>query len=326
MALVFMEGFESQYADEFQHGVIASNGRYTGSTWLLGAAAGAYYPVPGFESTLTQFTLGFAILRGSNWVSSNLLGVAFNGTNQLHFACSATNALQLYRSSGNVLLYESAPSFLVNNAWYYIELSATLATGATGSWELRVNGQTLGSGSSVITAATTNTMNQVSPARGNQSVWVDDFYVTDTANDFKGEVSIVGMFPNGNGNYSQLTGSDGNSTDNYLLVDEVPPSSADYVGSSVDGNKDTYTMSDLPSGTGNILAVQTQTIAAKTQANLKRYRTVLRSGGTDEVSSDVYVGATYVQHGVILETSPFTATAWTESELNAMEFGIEVRP
>lgn len=324
MALVYMNGFESQNSSEIPIGSFASNGRFgSGRTWQITANNVGFFFIPIYDD-LTQFTAGLAVLRNTSWsVASNIVTFSSNTGDNIRLASTVTNGLQLIQ--GSTVIYETSPGFLTNGSWYYFELSCVLATGATGSWELRANGQVLGSGSSVRTAGTNVSFTQIGLNRGGQNVFLDDVYVDDTAGQFKGEVSIIALTPNGNGNYSQLTGSDGNSTDNYLLVDDVPASSADYVGSATDGHKDTYTFTDLPSGTGNIIAVRPLFNAAKSNANLKKYRAVMRSGGVDQTGSDFFLGGTYAESGEILTQSPFTATTWTESEINGMEVGFEVR-
>lgn len=325
MALVYMNGFEhAPTATVLPVGGIATNGRYDSArTWQVTAGnVGLFYLPTG--SSLSQATVGLAILRNSSWsLAGTMFSLADNATDNIRVASTAGNGVQLYQ--GATLLYDSAAGILANGSWYYFELSVVLATGATGSWELRMNGQTLGSGTTVRTAASTTNFNTIGVNRGAQTVYVDDIYVNSTAADFAGEVSIIRLTPNGNGTYSQLVGSDGNSTDNYLLVDEVPASTADYVASSAAGDKDTYTFSDLPSGTGNIIAIQPLFYAAKSAANIKKFRAVMRSGGSNQNGSDLFLGGTYEHVGEIITLSPFTSSAWTESEVNGMEVGFEVR-
>lgn len=324
MTLVYMNGFESQDATEIPIGSFAANGRYgSGRSWQITANNNGFFFIP-INNNLTQFTAGLAVLRNSSWaVAANIVTFSSNTGDNIRLASTVSNGLQLIQ--GSTVIYETAPGYLVNGSWYYFELSCVLATSATGSWELRSNGAVLGSGSTVRTAGTDVSFTQIGLNRGGQNVFMDDVYVDDTAGQFKGEISIIGLTPNGNGTYSQLVGSDGNSTDNYLLVDDVPASSADYVGSATAGQKDTYAMTDLPTGTGNILAVRALFTAAKSNANLKKYRYVLRSGGSDQTGSDIFLGGTYAESGEILTQSPFTASAWTESEINGMEVGFEVR-
>lgn len=50
------------------------------------------------------------------------------------------------------------------------------------------------------------------------------------------------LSPDGNGTYSQWIGSDGNSLNNYALVDERPPNTSDYVYSSGTNYLDSYMM------------------------------------------------------------------------------------
>lgn len=68
-------------------------------------------------------------------------------------------------------------------------------------------------------------------------------------NDWPGPGSIGYLRPNGNGASSQWAGSDGNSTDNYLLLDETPPNGVtDYIQSNTSGQIDDWTLTDTPAG------------------------------------------------------------------------------
>ena len=87
----------------------------------------------------------------------------------------------------------------------------------------------------------------------------DDVYLVDTSapnGDFLGDVRVAYLAPNGNGASSQFVGSDLNSVDNYLLVDEVPANDdTDYVQSDVLNNIDTYALADLPANAGVVKSV-----------------------------------------------------------------------
>ena len=76
----------------------------------------------------------------------------------------------------------------------------------------------------------------------------DDLYIDDSTGESSASpLPINRFFPltlDGNGNYAQWLGSDGNSTDNYLLLDERGPSTSDYVVVSGANLNDSYTMSN----------------------------------------------------------------------------------
>lgn len=140
-----------------------------------------------------------------------------------------------------------------------------------------------------------------------------------------GDVRIEVLRPNGNGNSSQLLGSDGNSTDNYLLVDEATHNDADYVGSATDNQKDTYAYSNLSATAGDVAAVQVVTRALKSDSGAKSIANISRSGANETDAADRGLSQSATPYGDIYETKP-GGGAWTISDVNAMEAGVKVRP
>jgi hypothetical protein len=101
-----------------------------------------------------------------------------------------------------------------------------------------------------------------------------------------GNEFITAIAPNANGTNSGLTGSDGNSTDNYLLVDErvTTGSPATYVDATVAAQKDTYkydVSGSLPSAVTEITFLGTATYAQSSLTGIDGYNTVVRVGGVD---------------------------------------------
>jgi hypothetical protein len=145
-------------------------------------------------------------------------------------------------------------------------------------------------------------------------------------NDFKGDCRVEAIFPNGNGNSSVLVGSDGNSTDNYLLVDENPPNSdTDYVESSTVGDKDTYNYGSITSAFGVVHGVQICPFVKKTDAGVRSIANVARSSGTEADSASQALAATYGYLPTIKEDDPSTpGSRWTVAGVNAAEFGVKV--
>lgn len=140
-----------------------------------------------------------------------------------------------------------------------------------------------------------------------------------------GDVRVETIYPNGNGNSSQFVGSDSNSTDNYLLVDETPYNSdTDYVESSTVGQKDTYAFGNITPATGTVLAVQARLVAKKTDAGTREIKPVYRLSST-EVDGTIYplTNSYAISPGDIQETKP-GGGAWTITDVNNAEFGVKV--
>jgi hypothetical protein len=158
----------------------------------------------------------------------------------------------------------------------------------------------------------------------------DDLYVCNEAgaanNDFLGDVAVEVLRPNGNGAASGMVGSDGNSTDNWQLVDEAVVATADWVEGDNTGEKDTYAFTDsafaAPSGCAGVIVFAH---ALKTDAGARTLRLVSRSGGAEATSADKALGTAYGWVSHVFETKPDGA-AWTLADVAAAEFGVEARP
>jgi hypothetical protein len=220
------------------------------------------------------------------------------------------------------------------STYVYLEFKATISD-AAGAYDLRINGASITSGSSVDTKNTANAYaNRVALATSSLSAsncdfYFDDVYVCDGTgsanNDFLGDCRVDCYFPSGNGNSSQMVGSDGNSVDNYALVDEAAMNSdTDYVESSTVSNKDTYAFADITHSPTSIYGVQINMFAKKGDAGLRSIQSVTRSGGSDTDGTAKPLGTDYTDEMEMRETDPNTSAAWTISGFNAAEFGAKV--
>jgi hypothetical protein len=142
--------------------------------------------------------------------------------------------------------------------------------------------------------------------------------------DFLGDVRVQALLPTGNGNSSQLVGSDGNSTDNYLLVDEVPPNEdTDYVESATVNDKDTYVFGNLTPTTGTVFGVQIVAEARKTDAGVRSFKSVARLSATEADGPDTTLSTTYAFYMDKRDTKP-GGGSWTITNVNDAEFGVKV--
>lgn len=173
--------------------------------------------------------------------------------------------------------------------------------------------------------------NRVRVHLSTSSDYIDDFYVNDDSgsspeNTFMGEGFVVeSMIGNGNGNSSQWVGSDGNSTDNYLLVDDSGNDDTDYVKSGTLNDLDTYAMSNLSNATGTVIRVSHMFIARKDDVAARTLASTLRTNGTDYVSgTNKTMAGTYALFLDERTINPDTSLRFTISEINAIEYGTKV--
>lgn len=228
----------------------------------------------------------------------------------------------------------SAAGAVPIGSWIYFEVKVKF-NATTGTVDVRVNGTSILSLTGKDTMdnsglAECGILNITTPGSGGlHDVYMDDLVIMDDLgsapyNDFLGDVHIETLFPNGNGNSSQMTGSDGNSTDNYLLVDEDPIVLTDYVESSTVNDHDSYAMDNLSATPTTIYGIQIYLVAQKDDTGARSMRPMLRTGSTDYYGTGVALGTGWAGIGEIWEQNPNTTAAWTGANIDAIEVGQEV--
>lgn len=162
-----------------------------------------------------------------------------------------------------------------------------------------------------------------------QNAEIDDIYITNGAGDPPynanlGDIVVDTLFPDGNGNYSAFDGSDGNSVDNYLLVNENPyDGDTTYVESGTDTERDSYTFDDLVSASGDIKGLIATAVVRNTGA-ADNLQLMTRISTTDyDGSTQVAPAGFDASVKEVWQVSPASTNDWTVSEVNAAEFGIE---
>jgi hypothetical protein len=319
--LLFMEGFDwsTTTADYITYGkwgdrsacTLANNstvlrfGASSGNYLTVGTSVGDFFRRP-IGQNLASGIVGFAYRQstsGSSLYRRNIV-VFFDTTANVQFALIQNNDLtmSIIRTSWANVLGTTTYTIPVDT-WVFIELKWKVSDSiSSGDVELRVNGTT------VLTLAaasdTKNTANAyathyafngnsptVTTSTANTGAFWDDHYLFDltgsTNNNFVGNVRVQTLFPSGDGNYSQFVGSDGNSTNNSLLVDDTSVNSADYVDGANVGDKDTYAYGNTVTTTSIIYGLALNHIALRTDATARSMQPVIRTGGSDYNGSDI---------------------------------------
>ncbi|MCL5111247.1 MAG: hypothetical protein M1401_20705 [Chloroflexi bacterium] len=158
---------------------------------------------------------------------------------------------------------------------------------------------------------------------------VDDVALNDTSgaihNSWCGDGYGKLLAPNANGDSSQLVGSDGNSVDNYLLVDEVPYNTTDYVESATVGATDLYHVADPALAANEVInSVRVAAIAkldlpgtGSIQAGIK---TTLEDWATAVALNDT----TWKVSQKFYPVDPADSAAWTEAKVISLQVGVKV--
>jgi hypothetical protein len=157
--------------------------------------------------------------------------------------------------------------------------------------------------------------------------YYDDLAINDTSggadDSWCGDGRIIALTPNANGDLSQLTGSDGNSTDNYLLVDDVPSNGdTDYVEGSTVDQKDLYNLTACGLTGVIIKRVWAASRSRDTVAAGGLISLVVKTNSTEYAGTDRALATSYAEVlGDIHTVNPNTSGAWSTSDLDALQVG-----
>lgn len=303
-------------------GRFGTTGWYANSRYLV-KQLGANYPT---------LIVGVAYKPNSTgWGDDEaILNFKDAGSQQCELRYNMTSGLWSVQRAGSTVA--SATSLISLASFHYIEFKATIHNSA-GVAAVRVNGVEIINATGLDTQNTANAyINELrigSATDDYRDACFDDLYLLETAGgglvDFLGDVRIECIRPTGNGASSQWVGSDGNSVDNYALVDETTPNDdTDYVESQIVADKDTYAFGNLATVSGTVYAVQILPYARKTDAGARSIKSIARlSGGTEEDGTERALLTTYQYFADIRETKP-GGGAWSIADVNGAEFGVKV--
>jgi hypothetical protein len=334
MTCIFKDSFDyySTITQKYTSGTaaLASGSARNGAQGLL---QGGVATVKQFASTDEHATLtvGLALRRtGSGTFELRFLSDSV-ATQHITIQITTTGEIKVFRGSiAGTQLGSTISAAIGVSVWNYLEAQVTLhdTTGVVKVW---LNGVLLVNLSSQDTknAGTKAVFDGFSFAITLANADVDDLYVNNGAGSINtsnlGDVKIVSGLPNADGNTSQLVGSDGNSVNNYLQVDESPANTSDYNGSATNDQYDTYNYANFANTGDTIYDVSIYDYSAKSDAGAKQAATVVRSGGTDYEQATHALSTSYQFYETRLELNPASGVAWSISALNAAEFGFKVK-
>lgn len=284
--------------------------------------------IGGTEATLLQ-SIAFkpATLSGTSTRSH----MRFLEGSTVHVSIVVTNAgaLAVYRGDVTTLLGTTASApFTVGN-WYWFQVKVVIHD-TTGSVEIRdANGTVLinltsidtkngGTGYCDVVSIGTSGVN------GNSGDY-DDWHVWDSTgticNTFTNDTRIDHKLPDGAGDVTQFTPSAGS---NFQCVDEANWNTTDYVDSATAGQQDLYTFGDISHNPPNIFAVLRTAVAQKDDAGARSLKLLTKRGGTVYAGSAIgLTQGSFVRLVDVQEADPSTSAAWTQTNLNAAQFGEE---
>lgn len=256
----------------------------------------------------------------------------FSGaTEQCRFEVENSGGLPRFKLVRGATTIATGPTFALSQ-WFYFEFKVdVLTTGAT--YELRQNEVTIlsGSGANLANLGSNGADSIGWGYHASGSVLFDDIYICDTTgaapqNTFLGDVVAVHVLPAAEGHQNDFTPSTG--TNNAALVDdpETAASSTDYNSSDTNAQEDYYTFANMPAtGLGTIYGIRISGswAMASTGSRVVRYR--YYDGAEFTLGSNVSAATTtLVELPQVVQVNPNTGVAWTKTEIDNAEFGVEV--
>lgn len=342
MALLWMDGFEG-YGDTDGQAVegalarrytvvsthdVKDDGRFGG--WSLqpdNKNCSIKTPSLTTDDTLiTCFALKFpfAIDGISDW----WLELWSSGTVGMRLGADADGAMRVYLGGGE--LSRTVPGIINTERWHWVEFKV-VCDNTTGSYELKVDGNTVLSASGIDTQSNLAYYDQVlltgADLSATETPRYDDFFVMDSTgsdhNDFVGQLRITAIVPDGDTATVNWTTSSGSN--HWELVDDLDPDDdTTYVEDTVSTNKDIWTyeaLADLDS----IDALCLVTDVRVTDANTYGLTTIVKSGGTEYTANMGTISSTsYAMPERLMTVDPDTSSPWTQSGINSVEMGVEV--
>ena len=341
MSLVLIEGWDSLSAvddvyTKLSTPTLDSTTKRTGSQSLkcTSQSIGCILPMPSNQDTY--------ILGAAMWIESGATLTTNKSYQQIRFLGDGLYNCAISMGGGLIAVYRDTVQLGVSLAasfpegeWFYLEVKATCKNSiSTNDFIVRVNGAEV-----INLAATTDT--QYSANQGishieikgphlTKTSYYDDLYVCDLLggvnDDFLGDVKVETLYPSEDGNANEFVGSDSNSVDNYLLVDEAQQDGdTSYTQSDTPTELDLYTFGDLAGSPSTIHGVSTRSYLKKTEAGARTGKLQCRSGSTNYEGSEIFPGYSgYHGYDKIWEVDPDTAVAWIAAGVNGAEFGIKV--
>lgn len=336
MTLLGMEGFDHRSTQPRPGNTISmgqsgfTTGRFGyGSALYSGVSTGGLIWTQALTPNVNTFVTGFA-WQGDRSYTNSGVEIGGGGAGHLFITINANRGFDVLRGLGGAVIASSANSVYTFNTWCYLEIKCTIADSG-GRLTVRMNGSQIidftGDTRNGGTAAQVDYMNVRFGNAVGPLNFIDDWYWLDSTgsapyNDFLGDVKIETLIPTSAGASTQFTPSTGA---NWAAVDEIPASMADYVQSSTPGQRDSYTMSDLVTAVGQVLAARPIALALKSDAGAASLRVNSRSsGGTVRQGAAQTLSPSALWYLGDLQTTDPDGAAWTVASLNSAEFGVEV--
>jgi hypothetical protein len=342
MTLLFFDGMQDSVlmpkpewfvTDAWGGPTTGRDGTTNGAATLAGSASQRTVALPSSAATCIAGT-AFQVTNMAV-AASPLSFMSDSTTVQLVLVINSSGFIEVRRSTltGTLLGTSSGHTPITANQWNSLQAKVLLATSSGGSCTVQLNGVTVLTLTSVTTSGTSGSVTHIRFLSGSsQSLVIDDLYVCDAVdatatqgranNDFLGDLRVAVLFPTAAGDNTAWTPSTGS---NWAAVDESPPNTTDYVGDSVSGHKDHYTMSDLTGTIATVYAVRESLYAAKSDAGAVSIKPSIKENSTVTSATSQAPSTSYsIMCGPMYAVKPSNSAVWSTTDINALQAGEEV--
>lgn len=251
--------------------------------------------------------LGFAESSSLSATSSDARLDFVTATREFRFRVMATSQVE-------------TQNVVVAGQWFHVECLFEYAD--PGQQEVYVNGR-------LVCKATVDATAEpwLYFATGGDSMFLcDDVLVTEHATKpalLGPGVKVLPAIPTSSTS-GEWTGSDADSVDNHLLVDDGDEASLDYIESVAgSGDTDLYGHGMVFPDNTEVLALQVRAAASRDDLGDDDFSVVVGSGAS-EVATPLLlgVGPPAWRHGAFVETDPDTGASWSKAAAEAATIGV----
>ena len=334
MALILIEGFdqctEAQAADKgysFNSSFVAvgsSYGRFGGQGFQVNHELGTTTKNIGINKSTIYF--GAAMRKDEVGTPAYTSGTPLlkfmdeSATQQVRLHVTSGYELVAYQGDGT-LLGTSAIGVIPNLQWFYFEVKITISA-TVGEVTARVNETQILNLTSKDTKNGTDYIRsfELNAINDNLDTNYDDMYIDDAA--FHGDCRVQTFMSDSDGNSSDFTRSTGSN--DYECVDESPSNEdTDYIESGTLNHKSIF---GITTGTlGTVEGIKVSNHCKVTDAGVIKLKAICRSSSTDYQGTETdALSAEYLFKEEIWEDDPSDSNPWTQTKLEAAEFGAEI--
>ena len=252
-----------------------------------------------------------------------------DGSGRGHVGIAITQAGQ----PSIALLNNNDPSTVLFNGtigqvpagWSFVEFGWSISATATGTVEMRVNGQVLFKSTTVVTqgvgSADTSSLGYYFFGGGDaQDIYVADSTGPAPGNTFLGDLRVLEMAPTGPG-ASTAFAPTGAATNWQVAAQALPAPATIFNASSVVGAADLYVAAPLPTGLGVIFGVQVTGMLSKADAGARVATMSIKSGAVGAAGASHALQTTPVVYNDVFAVDPATGAAFTAAGVNTLQFG-----